>query len=160
MLSQDVPPPPAMPVHNLPAQLSSFVGREQELAELGKLIGEARLITLTGTGGAGKTRLATEFAASVRERFAQGAWLADLAGLTDPGLVAAQVMEALGVRQGGDLPPVEALRFRLRSAELLLVLDNCEHLLDACADAGGSAAGKFTRAAGGRDQPRAAGDRG
>ena len=134
MLRQDVPPAPAMPVHNLPAQLSSFVGREQELAELGKLIGEARLITLTGTGGAGKTRLATEFAASALDRFAQGVWLADLAGLTDPGLVAAQVMEALGVRQDGDLPPIEALRFRLRSAELLLVLDNCEHLLDACAD--------------------------
>ena len=67
-------------------------------------------------------------------RFAQGAWLADLAGITDPDLVAAQVMEALGVRQGSDLPPIEALRFRLRSAELLLVLDNCEHLLDACAD--------------------------
>ncbi len=134
VLRQEVPPAPAMPVHNLPTQLTSFVGREQELAELGKLIGEARLITLTGTGGAGKTRLATEFAASVLERFAQGAWLADLAGITDPDLVAAQVMEALGVRQDGDLPPVEALRFRLRSAELLLVLDNCEHLLDACAE--------------------------
>ena len=134
VLRQDVPPPQVMPVHNLPAQLTSFVGREQELGELGKLLGEARLITLVGTGGAGKTRLATEFAACVVERFAQGAWLADLAGITDPDLVAAQVMEALGVRQGSDLPPIEALRFRLRSAELLLVLDNCEHLLDACAD--------------------------
>ena len=133
VLRQEVPPPPALPVHNLPAPLSSFVGREQELAELGKLIGEARLITLTGTGGAGKTRLATKFATCVVERFAQGAWLADLAGLTDPDLVAAQVMEALGIRQGSDLPVIEALRFRLRSAELLLVLDNCEHLLDACA---------------------------
>ena len=103
VLRQEVPPPPAMPMHNLQAPLTSFVGREQELAELGKLLGEARLITLTGTGGAGKTRLATEFAASILERFAQGAWLADLAGITDPGLVAAQVMEALGVRQGGDL---------------------------------------------------------
>ena len=83
---QDVPPPPAMPVHNLPAQLSSFVGREQELAELGKLLGEARLITLTGTGGAGRTRLATEFAASVRERFAQGdGWLIWPASPTPPG---------------------------------------------------------------------------
>ena len=133
VLRQEVPPAPPMPAHNLPAQLTSFVGRERQLAELGRLIGEARLITLTGTGGAGKTRLATEFAASVLERFAQGAWLADLAGITDPDLVAAQIMEALGVRQDGDLPVIEALRFRLRSAELLLVLDNCEHLLDACA---------------------------
>ena len=134
VLRQEVPPVPAMPVHNLPTQLTSFVGRDKELAELGKLLGEARLVTLTGTGGAGKTRLATEFAACVMERFAQGAWLADLAGITDPDLVAAQVMEALGVRQAGDLPVIEALRFRLRSAELLLVLDNCEHLLDACTD--------------------------
>ena len=134
VLRQEVPPRPAMPVHNLPAPLTSFVGRERELAELGKLLGEARLITLTGTGGAGKTRLATEFATSALERFAQGVWLADLAGITDPDLVAAQVMEALGVRQDGDLPVIEALRFRLRSAELLLVLDNCEHLLDACAE--------------------------
>src|SRR5438477_583748 len=83
--------------------------------------GEARLVTLTGAGGAGKTRLAVEFAAGVVGRFADGVWLAELAGLSDPGLVAAQVMEALGVRQAGDVPVMEALRFRLRSAELLLV---------------------------------------
>ena len=64
-------------------------------------------------------------------------WLAELAGVSDPGLVAPQVMEALGVRQAGDVPVIEALRFRLRSAELLLVLDNCEHLLDACAQLAG-----------------------
>jgi predicted ATPase/transcriptional regulator with XRE-family HTH domain len=128
--------------HNLPAQLTSFVGREQDVAMLGKLVGEARLVTLTGVGGAGKTRLAVEFAAGVVDRFADGVWLAELAGLSDPGLVAAQVMEALGVRQAGDVPVMEALRFRLRSAELLLVLDNCEHLLDACARlAGGLLAG-------------------
>ena len=124
--------------HNLPAQLTSFVGREQELAELGKLVGEARLVTLTGAGGAGKTRLAVEFAAGVVGRFADGVWLAELAGISDPGLVAGQVMEALGVRQAGDVPVIEALRFRLRSAELLLVLDNCEHLLDACAQLAGA----------------------
>jgi predicted ATPase/DNA-binding SARP family transcriptional activator len=123
---------------NLPAQLTSFLGREQELAELGKLLGEARLVTLTGAGGAGKTRLAVEFAAGVVERFADGVWLAELAGISDPGLVAGQVMEVLGVRQAGDVPVIEALRFRLRSAELLLVLDNCEHLLDACAQLAGA----------------------
>jgi predicted ATPase/DNA-binding SARP family transcriptional activator len=139
VLRQEVPPPAAHGIrHNLPAPLTSFVGREQDLAMLGKLLGEARLVTLTGTGGAGKTRLAVEFAAGVVEEFADGVWLADLAGVSDPGLVGAQVMEALGVRQAGDVPVMEALRFRLRSAQLLLVLDNCEHLLDACAQLTGA----------------------
>ena len=102
-------------------RLTSFVGREQELAGLGKLLGEARLVTLTGAGGAGKTRLAVEFAATVVERFPDGVWLAELAGIGDPELVAAQVMEVLGVRQAGGVPVIEALRYRLRSAELLLV---------------------------------------
>jgi predicted ATPase/DNA-binding SARP family transcriptional activator len=143
VLRQEVPPVAQhLERHNLPAQLTSFVGREQDLAAVGKLVGEARLVTLTGAGGAGKTRLAVEFAAGVVERFADGVWLAELAGLSDPGLVAGQVMEALGVRQAGDVPVMEALRFRLRSAELLLVLDNCEHLLGACAQlAGGLLAG-------------------
>ena len=143
VLRHEVPPLAAhWNRHNLPAQLTSFVGREQDLAMLGKVLGEARLVTLTGAGGAGKTRLAVEFAAGVVDRFADGVWLAELAGLADPGLVAGQVMEALGVRQAGDVPVMEALRFRLRSAELLLVLDNCEHLLDACAQlAGGLLAG-------------------
>jgi predicted ATPase/DNA-binding SARP family transcriptional activator len=143
VLRQEVPPPaPQWGRHNLPAPLTSFVGREQDLALVGKLVGEARLVTLTGAGGSGKTRLAVEFAAGVVERFPDGVWLAELAGLSDPSLVGAQVMEALGVRQAGDVPVLEALRWRLRSAELLLVLDNCEHLLDACAQlAGGLLAG-------------------
>ena len=74
-----------------------------------------------------------EAGARVAGRFPDGVWLAELAGMADPGLVAAQVMGALGVRQAGDVPVLEALIYRLRSAELLLVLDNCEHLLDACA---------------------------
>src|SRR5262249_56088867 len=81
----------------------------------------------------GRPRLAVEFAAAAADRFDDGAWLAGLAGITDPGLVPAQVMAALGVRQAGETPPMEALRYRLRSAELLLVLDNCEHLPGACA---------------------------
>ena len=135
VLLQEIPPPaPEQPRHNLPARLTSFVGREQELAGVGKLLGEARLVTLTGPGGAGKTRLAVEFAATAVGRFGDGVWLADLAGIGDPGLVGVQVMEALGVRQAGGAPVIEALRYRLRSADLLLVLDNCEHLLDACAE--------------------------
>ena len=138
VLRQEVPavPPPAR--HNLPAPLTSFVGRGKDLAELERLLGQARLITLTGTGGAGKTRLAVETAARVVGRFRDGVWLADLAGITGAGLVAVQVMEALGVRQDGDVPVLEALRYRLRSADLLLMLDNCDHLLDACAELAGA----------------------
>ena len=138
VLRQEVPaaPPPAR--HNLPAPLTSFVGREQDLARLERLLGEARLVTLTGTGGTGKTRLALEAGARVVGRFPGGVWLAELAGVADPGLVGAQVMGALGVRQAGDVPVLEALICRLRSAELLLVLDNCEHLLDACAQLAGA----------------------
>ena len=124
--------------HNLPARLTSFVGREPELATLDKLLGGARLVTLTGAGGVGKTRLAVEFAAGATGRFRDGVWLADLAGITDPGLVPSVVMEVLGARQDGDVPVIDALRWRLRSAQLLLVLDNCEHLLDACADLAGT----------------------
>jgi predicted ATPase len=115
-----------------------FLGREQDLAVLGSLLGEGRLVTLTGAGGVGKTRLAVEVGAQVLERFPQGVWLADLAGVTSGGLVTVQVMEALGVRQAGDVPVMEALHYRLRSAELLLVIDNCEHLLDACAELAGA----------------------
>jgi predicted ATPase/DNA-binding SARP family transcriptional activator len=134
VLRQEVPaiPPPAR--HNLPAPLTSFLGREQDLAALEAILGRVRLVTLTGPGGAGKTRLALELAAGMLGRFADGAWLADLAGVSSPRLVAVQVMAALGVRQAGEVPVMQALDYRLRSADLLLVLDNCEHLLDACAD--------------------------
>jgi predicted ATPase/DNA-binding SARP family transcriptional activator len=135
VLRQEVPAAaPRRERHNLPVQLTSFVGRERELAALAGLVGAARLVTLTGSGGAGKTRLALQFAAGAVERFRDGAWVAGLAGVADPALVPPLVMEALGVRQTGEVPVIEALRYRLRSAELLLVLDNCEHLLGACAE--------------------------
>ena len=134
VLRQQVPAAaPRRVQHNLPTRLTSFVGREQELAALDGLVGRERLVTVTGAGGAGKTRLAVEFAAAAAGRFGDGAWLAGLAGITDPGLVPAQVMAALGVRQTSEMAVLEALRYRLRSAELLLVLDNCEHLPGACA---------------------------
>jgi predicted ATPase/DNA-binding SARP family transcriptional activator len=134
VLRQEVPAAAPQAQHNLPALLTSFLGREEELAALGELAGEARLVTLTGPGGAGKTRLAVEFAASAIQRFGDGAWLADLVGIADARLVPSLVMQALGVRQSGEMAVLEALVYRLRSAELLLVLDNCEHLLGACAD--------------------------
>ena len=141
VLRHEVPPVPPAARHNLPAPLTSFVGREQDLAALEKLLGQARLVTLTGTGGAGKTRLAVEAGVRVVGRFPDGVWLADLAGLASPGLVAVQVMEALGVRQEAGVPVLEALGYRLHSADLLLVLDNCEHLLDACAELAGALLG-------------------
>jgi predicted ATPase/DNA-binding SARP family transcriptional activator len=133
VLRQEVAAPPRQEPHVLPKRLTSFLGRGEELAALDRLLGQARLVTLTGVGGVGKTRLAVELAACVLERFPDGVWLADLAGVSEPELVPSQVMESLGVRQSGDMPVIEALRYRLRSEELLLVLDNCEHLLDSCA---------------------------
>ena len=132
VLRHQVPGPPPGRLDNLPAALTTFLGREEEAAELDRLLGSARLVTLTGTGGIGKTRLAIEVATRVADRFADGAWLADLASI-GADHVPSKVMEALGVRQTGDVPAIEALRYRLQSADLLLVLDNCEHLLDAAA---------------------------
>src|SRR5215469_7926363 len=132
VLRQEVPAAAPAP-HNLPAPLTSFLGRDDDLAKLERLLGEARLITLTGPGGSGKTRLAVEAATRAVGRFPDGVWMAELAGIADPELVAAQVMEAVGVRQDSDMPVLEALRYALRSTEMLLVLDNCEHVLDACA---------------------------
>jgi predicted ATPase/transcriptional regulator with XRE-family HTH domain len=134
VLRQRAPSLPPPRRHNLSTPLTSFVGREHDLADVDRLLGGARLVTLAGPGGVGKTRLAAELAARAASRFADGAWLADLGGVTGPELVAVQVMEALGVRQAGDVPVIEALGYRLCSAELLLLLDNCEHLLDACAE--------------------------
>jgi predicted ATPase len=134
VLRHEVPavPPPARR-GNLPVPLTRLVGRERDMDAVGGLLGEARLVTLTGPGGSGKTRLAIEAAARAADRFRDSAWLAGLAGIASAELVAPRVMEALEVRQAGDLPVIDALIYRLRPAELLLVLDNCEHLLDACA---------------------------
>jgi predicted ATPase/DNA-binding SARP family transcriptional activator len=138
VLRQEVPAAALPARHNLPASLTSFLGRDQDVAGLERLLGEARLVTLTGTGGTGQTRLALEAGARAVGRFRDGVWLAELVGVTDPGLVAAQVMLALGVRQAGDVPVLEALIYRVRSAELLLILDNCEHLIDSCAELAGA----------------------
>ncbi len=121
------------PRHNLPAPLTSFVGREQEVAEVGRLLATTRLLTLIGTGGCGKTRLALEVARGSVAAYADGVWLVELAGLSDPGLVPRTVAGALGVREDPDRPLIDVLTDALRSRRMLLVLDNCEHLLDACA---------------------------
>jgi predicted ATPase/class 3 adenylate cyclase len=119
--------------NNLPVQLTSFVGRGQELAEVVRLLRAGRFLTLTGAGGCGKTRLALQAAADALEAYPDGAWVAELAPLADPEGVPGAVAEALGARPEPGQPPVPALVAFLRDRRLLLVLDNCEHLLEACA---------------------------
>jgi predicted ATPase/DNA-binding XRE family transcriptional regulator len=120
--------------HNLPAPLTSFVGREQDLARLEGLLGQARLVTLTGPGGAGKTRLALEFASGVLGRFPDGAWLVDLASLSDASLIAAAALSAVGAPGRPGRPAIDTLTDFLIRRRTLVVLDNCEHLLDGCAE--------------------------
>jgi non-specific serine/threonine protein kinase len=119
---------------NVPLELSSFVGRERELVALAQLLGRTRLLTLTGAGGVGKTRLAVHLTAGLMEGYAQGVWLVELAPLADPTLVPQAVAAAVGVRVDGDRSLLDTLRDALRRRQLLLVLDNCEHLIAACAE--------------------------
>ena len=120
------------PRHNLPYQLTSFIGREQEIAQLKELVTANRLVTLTGAGGAGKTRLAIEVASRLIDAFPDGVWLVELAALSDPRLVPQAVAQALGVKEQPTRPIIETLSDHLASKKLLLVLDNVEHLLEAC----------------------------
>ena len=121
------------PLNNLPAQVSSFIGREAELAEVRTLVGGSRLVTLTGAGGAGKTRLGLQVAAGLLDGSGEGVWFADLAPLADPDLVAVTVADVLGVRQEPGRPVAEAVVQAVGERRLLIVLDNCEHLIGACA---------------------------
>jgi predicted ATPase/DNA-binding winged helix-turn-helix (wHTH) protein len=117
--------------HNLPFQLTSFVGREQEIAQLEQFVAANRLVTLTGTGGAGKTRLAIEVASRLTDAFPDGVWLVELAALSDPRLVPQAVAKVLELKEQPMRPVLETLGDYLASKKLLLVLDNVEHLLDA-----------------------------
>jgi predicted ATPase/class 3 adenylate cyclase/DNA-binding CsgD family transcriptional regulator len=120
--------------HNLPAQLTSFVGRGAQLAEAGKLLAENRLVTLTGAGGAGKTRLGVEVANQVASDYAEGVWYVDLAPITDPAVVPVVVARALGLPDQPGRSTLETLLRFVRDRRMLVVLDNCEHLLDVCAE--------------------------
>ncbi len=118
---------------NLPIQLTSFIGREREMTEIRDLFATTRLLTLTGTGGSGKTRLAIQVAANHLDAFPDGVWWIELAPLSDPALVPQVVASTLKVIEQPGRSLTEALLDHMRSKDLLLLLDNCEHLLSACA---------------------------
>lgn len=124
---------PPVPTNNLPQQLTSFVGRERVLADLKRLVFETRLLMLLGPGGAGKTRLSVQVAQELLPEFPGGVWWVELAPLSDPSLVVQSVASALGIREAGSRPLLETLTEELRQRRLLLILDNCEHLVGACA---------------------------
>ncbi|HJW83764.1 MAG TPA: BTAD domain-containing putative transcriptional regulator, partial [Anaerolineae bacterium] len=119
--------------HNLPVPLTRFVGRERELADVRHLLATTHLLTLTGIGGVGKTRLALQVAADLIGDFAHGVWLVELAPVSDATRVPHAVASALAVGEEARRPLLDTLSDYLRAKELLLVLDNCEHLIDACA---------------------------
>ena len=133
------PPATAGPERtNLPHFLQSFIGRERELAEIRQLLPGTRLLTLTGTGGIGKTRLALQAAAELRDAYPDGVWFVDLAPLVDPGLVPSALAQVIGVKESAGQPLVKTLSDHLRPLNVLLDLDSCEHVLDACARLAGA----------------------
>jgi predicted ATPase/class 3 adenylate cyclase len=123
---------PALP-NNLPAQLSAFIGRDREVAEVRALVESARLVTLTGAGGCGKTRLALQVAAELLDGSGDGVWLAELAAVTDEDAVPAAICHALLLTVHPGRPALEALLDALAAQDVLIVVDNCEHLIGGCA---------------------------
>lgn len=122
---------PQLP-NNLPQQVTSFIGREKEIAEIRSLMERTRLLTLTGTGGCGKTRLSLQVAADLLENYPGGVWLVELAPLADPALVPQTLARVLGVTEEAGKPLTQTLAAALKPRRLLIVLDNCEHLVVAC----------------------------
>lgn len=127
-------PRPASSVrHNLPRQLTSFLGRESEREELRRILTSDRLVTLTGAGGMGKTRLALDVAATILQETTAAVWLVELAPLTDPALVSHAIAQAAGIREEQGQPLLTTLAAGLGAGPVLLLLDNCEHLIETCA---------------------------
>src|SRR4030095_5104701 len=121
------------PQNNLPQQLTSFIGREKEQAEIVRLIAKNRLVTLTGSGGVGKTRLSLQVAAEVLNEFPDGAWFIELAPLTNPNLIPQSILAALHLGEQAGKSPLQVLKEQLNDKKLFLILDNCEHLIEASA---------------------------
>ncbi|WP_349741338.1 hypothetical protein [Roseateles cavernae] len=119
--------------NNLPEQLNSFIGRERELGEIKQRLQQTRLLTLLGMGGLGKTRLSLQVADELRAEFPDGVWFLDLAPLRDGALVLAEAAQVLGVREEPGRPLLQTLSAHLKTRRALIVMDNCEHLLPACA---------------------------
>jgi predicted ATPase len=134
-LNGHFPPLPSLDSfpNNLPVQLTSFVGRERELAGVKERLDSARLLTLIGPGGTGKTRLSLQLAADVLPTFADGAWLVELAALADPALILQSIASVFHVREQMGMSLEENVLNYLRAKHLLLILDNCEHMVEACA---------------------------
>lgn len=133
-LRQDFPPLNTLDVrpNNLPVQLTSFIGREEEMKNVKSLLKQTHLLTLTGSGGSGKTRLALQVAADVIDDFISGVWLVDLASLFEPTLLQQAIIKVFGLMEGPKRPLEEILYNYLRGKEILIILDNCEHLIEAC----------------------------
>jgi predicted ATPase/class 3 adenylate cyclase/Tfp pilus assembly protein PilF len=134
-LPNEFPPLRSLQSHsgNLPTQSSTFIGREREMAQVRNHLAETRLLTLIGAGGSGKTRLALQVAAEVMEEYPDGVWLAELAPLADPALVPQTLATTLGLREEPGRTLIETLTNYLRPKSVLLILDNCEHMIEACA---------------------------
>jgi predicted ATPase/DNA-binding XRE family transcriptional regulator len=132
-----IPCPPTRfsnkPITNLPAQLTTFIGREKEQADIKMLIAKDRLVTLTGSGGVGKTRLSIRVGEQALQYYADGVWLVEFASILDPLLVPRTTAIAIGLRDEPQRPVIDMLSDYLRDKKILLILDNCEHLLDSCA---------------------------
>ena len=121
------------PKHNLPVQLTRFIGRENDVRQVKRLLETHRLVTLTGAGGVGKTRLSIQVGEELLERFTDGVWFVELAPISDPEQVPSAIARALGVREDARRPVMDVFDLFHYNAEIFLVLDNCEHLLPACA---------------------------
>jgi len=121
-------------VHGFAPALTTFIGRERAVADVTGLLNKYRLVTVTGAGGSGKTRLAAEVSRQVAARYSDGAWLAELSGVRDPAQLPGVVAAALGVREQPAEGAAETLARMLAQQQLLLVLDNCEHVIGAAAE--------------------------
>jgi predicted ATPase len=136
MLSSSTPTRPASPPgsHNLPTPATSLIGRRDDVEGVRAALQNARMVTLVGTGGVGKTRLAIALGHAVLDEFPDGVWLVDLSGVSDPALVAAETAHSLDVKEHVGRPVIETLTGELKSRRVMLILDNCEHLVDVCAE--------------------------